>query len=85
MQHFRNDGLALNSRQVGPISTTMAQRWGEYIIYLTVNACKLTFLFAATTVLARVSMREKMEFSPQFLRHHISSDDQYKMSCLALS
>ena len=46
MQHSRNDGLALNSIQVGLISTTMAQRWGEYIICLFASSCNLTFIYS---------------------------------------
>ena len=85
MQHFRNDGPALASTQAGPISTTMAQRWGEYSIEACMMARALTFPTAVTIVLVRVSMKENTDFSRQFLRLRILSDGQYKMSYPASS
>jgi hypothetical protein len=63
----------------------MAQRWGEYLNRTCTEARGLMFPTIATIVLARVSMRGKMDFSPQYLRLHIFRNDQYKMSYPVLS
>jgi multisubunit Na+/H+ antiporter MnhE subunit len=84
MQHSRNDGLALDFVQAGPITTMTARRWGGYIVFLFVSVAHLISSTTATTALARGLMKEKMDFSPQFLRLRILSDDRYKMSYLAL-
>lgn len=80
MQDFRNDGPALDSIQAGLIDIMMAQRWGEYIVGLYMEAYDLMISTTATIALVRVSMKERMDSSLQFPRLRISTDGQYKMS-----